>query len=184
MKQSDSLQLVEKGSLERPGPVGRMLRLGLGIVCLYALYALYLNHQTIIERPVAVLPNIAVMVFATIFIINYVVNIGFGTSWGRWPSYISAIVGTLLAGLAWILFGTPDHPVLGVALWLWLVYFYLHLGVSFVLAAAIATPGCEMRAIPELYGRITGRDIEEHHCPGSLITRIDTWERGRGTSPT
>lgn len=180
MKQSDPLQLVEKGSLGRPGPVGRLVRLGLGIACLYGLYVLVLHHQSIIERPVSVLPNIAVLVFATMFIINYVVNIGFGTSWGRWPSYISAIVGVVLAGLGWILFGTPDHLLLGVALWLWLVYFYLHLGVSFVLAAAIATPGCEMRAVPELIGRITGREIEEHHCPAAFITRIDAWERERG----
>ena len=183
MKQSDPLQLVEQGSLERPGPVGRLTRLTLGLVCAYALYQLILFRVSIISTPVSLLPNLALMVLAAIFIINYVVNIGFGTSWGRWPSYISAIVGMALAGLGWILFGTPDHPLFGVALWLWLVYFYLHLGVSFVLAAAIATPGCEMRAIPELYGRITARETEEHQCPAAFITRIDAWESGRRATP-
>jgi hypothetical protein len=124
------------------------------------------------------------MVFAAIFIMNYVVNIGFGKSWGRWPSYTTLVAAALLSGLGWLLFGTPDHPVLGVALWLWLMYFYTHLGFSFLLAATIATPGCEMRSIPELLGRIIGRAAQEHHCPASFITKIDAWERGRGTSPS
>ena len=184
MKQSDPLQLVTQGSLERPGPIGRLTRLALGLVCAYALYELIFYRVNIISTPVTVLPNLTVMVFAAILIMNYVVNIGFGKSWGRWPSYITLIAAAALSGLGWLLFGTPDHPVLGVALWLWLVYFYAHLGFSFLLAAIIATPGCEMRSIPELLGRMTGRAAQEHHCPASFITKIDAWERGRGTSPT
>jgi hypothetical protein len=181
MRQSDPLLLVEEGSLERPGPVGRLARLGLGGACMYALYVLLLHHQSIIQRPVSVIPNIAVIVFAAIFIINYVVNIGFGKSFGRWPSYLSLAAGGALAGLGWLLFDTPDHPLLGVGLWFWLVYFYAHLGISFLLAAIIATPGCEMRSIPELVGRITGRAALEHHCPASFITKIDAWERRAAT---
>ena len=184
MKQSDLLQLVEQGSLERPGPIGRMVRLAMGILCLYALYVLLVYRHSIMENPVSVLPEIVVIVFFAILIINYVVNIGFGKSWRRWPSYISIAAGAALAGFGWILFGTADHPLFGVGLWTWLVYFYSHLGISFVLAAAIATPGCEMRAIPELIGQIRGRETEEHHCPASFITRIDAWERGREAPPS
>ena len=79
------------------------------------------------------------MVFAAIIIINYVVNIGFGKSWGRWPSYFSIGAALLLAVMAWLAFGTPDHPLFGAALWAWLVYFYAHLGVSFILSAIIVS---------------------------------------------
>ncbi len=183
MKQSDPLQLVEEGSLERPGPVGRIVRLALGILCTYALYVLIFYRANIIATPVSVLPNLTVIVLAAVFIINYVVNIGFGKSFGRWPSYVSIAAMLLLATMSWLAFGTADHPMLGVIFWLWLVYFYLHLGASFVLAAAIATPGCEMRAIPELIGRIRGREVQEHHCPASFITSVDAWERGRVAPP-
>jgi hypothetical protein len=176
MKQSDPLQLVGAGSFERPGPVGRLVRLSLGIACLYGLYELILHHQSIIERPVSVLPNLAIPVIVALLIINYVVNIGFGRSWGRWPSNVSVVVGMALAFLGWMLLGTPNHPVLGFALWLWLVCFCAHLGISFLLAALIATPGCEMRSIPELLGRISGRVTKEHHCPAALISRVDIWE--------
>lgn len=131
--------------------------------------------------PVTTLPNLAVLALVAILLINYVVNIGFGRSFGRWPSYLSVGIAGVLAALGWMLFGTPNHPVLGVALWLWLTYFYAHLGISFLLAAVIATPGCEMRSIPELLGRISARPVREHHCPAALISKIDQWERRRAS---
>jgi hypothetical protein len=179
VKQSDPLQLVNEGTLEPPGPVGRLVRMSLGFACFYALYVLVLHIQSIIQTPVSVLPNIALLVFAAIIIINYVINIGFGKSWGRWPSYFSIGAALLLALIGWLVFGTADHPLFGAALWAWLMYFFAHLGVSFVLSAIIATPGCEMRAIPHLFGKISGRAVAEHHCPASFITKIDAWESKR-----
>jgi len=183
MKQSDPLLLVDEGSLERPGPVGRIVRFALGILCLYAIYELLLHHEAIIETPMSAIPNISFLVFVALLIINYVVNIGFGKSWGRIPSYLSIAVMLILAGVSWLTFGTLDHALLGAVLWGWLFYFYAHLGSSFVLAAIIATPGCEMRSIPELIGQITGQAALEHYCPASLITKIDAWERERGAPP-
>jgi len=179
MKQSDPLILVDKGTLGRPGPVGRIVRLGLGLLCLYGLSELLLYRQNIIQTPASVLPNISLLVLFAVFIINYVVNIGFGRSWGRWPSYLSVAGLLILAAISWLAFGNTDHPLFGAVLWAWLVYFYAHLGSSFVLAAIIATPGCEMRAIPELLGRLSGRATAEHHCPAAFITKIDEWERNR-----
>lgn len=177
MKQSDPLQFVEAGSLARPGPIGRALRLALGIACWYAVFQLIVYRQAIIADPVTLLPNLSIIVLAAICIINYVVNIGFGVSWGRWPSYVSLAAGVVLAITAWLLFGSANHPSFGVALWAWLLYFYVHLGSSFVLAAIVATPGCEMRAIPELIGRLSNRSAQEHHCPAALISKVDAWER-------
>ena len=177
MKQSDPLELVEEGSLERPGQAGRIVRFALGALCLYAIYELVVYRQAIINTPVSVIPNIAFLIFVAILIINYVVNIGFGKSWGRLPSYLSIAALLILGGVSWSMFGTLDHPLLGAVLWGWLFYFYAHLGLSFVLSAIIATPGCEMRSIPQLLGQVSGRAAREHHCPASLITRVDSWER-------
>jgi hypothetical protein len=171
--------MVNEGTLKPPGPVGRLVRMSLGIACFYALYSLVLHFQSITQTPISVLGNFSLILFAAIFIINYVVNIGFGKSWGRWPSYFSIGVALLLAAMAWLAFGTPNHPLFGAALWAWLVYFFAHLGVSFALSAIIATPGCEMRAIPHLFGKISGRAVAEHHCPASFITKIDAWESKR-----
>ena len=81
--------------------------------------------------------------------------------------------------VAFVIHGELNSPILGVPLFAWLTYFYGHLGLSFVVASVLATPGCEMRAIPELVGHMTGHGSAEHHCPSSLITKIDEWERQR-----
>ncbi len=176
MKQSDPLELEDPGLLKRPRSIGRLLRLLLGSACLYGLYYLLVYREAVITTPVSKLPNLVVLAAVAFWIVNYVVNIGFGKSWGRWPSYVSAIVMMTSATIGWMITGTPDNSILGAYLWLWLVYFYSHLGLSFVLAALIATPGCEMRSIPQLLGRLSGRKVQEHSCPASLITKIDLWE--------
>jgi len=40
----------------------------------------------------------------------------------------------------------------------------------------LATPGCEMRAIPHLLSLVTGQEAKEHYCPVGPLHRIDKWE--------
>lgn len=177
MKQSDPLELLDEGTLPRPGPIGRILRLALGIACTHAAWEILTYHETLIPTPIDALPNIAVMILVAFCVFNYVVNIGFGRDWKRWPLVVVTATIVLVAAGAWLFFGTANHWLPGLALWLWMVYFFLHLGASFLLAAILATPGCEMRAIPELFGKMRGNSVSEHACPATFITRIDEWER-------
>lgn len=178
MKQSDPLQLVEPGTLAPPGPIGRAVRLLIGAACLYALYQLVIYSSSIVALPVSHVDNIWPMLIVPFFIINPVVNIGFGVSWGRWPSYASVIALTLIALVSRVLTGSFDNPMFGASLWVWLIYFYTHIGLSFALAGVTATPGCEMRALPDLAGKLTGRPAQEHHCP-AFIGKLDEWELAR-----
>ena len=70
----------------------------------------------------------------------------------------------------------------GMPLWgvvtTWMIVIYGHLGISFVLATLLATPGCEMRAIPQLLGMASGKQAAEHYCP-AFIDKIDHWEHQR-----
>ncbi len=178
MKQSDPLQLVAPGSLAAPGPIGRAVRLLIGVACLYGLWQLLIYRGSIIALPISHVDNIWPLLVVPLFIINTVVNIGFGVSWGRWPSYVSVIALTAIALCSRVVTGSFDNAIFGASLWAWLVYFYAHLGVSFTLAAVAATPGCEMRALPDLIGKMTGRPAQEHHCP-AFIGTIDRWELRR-----
>jgi hypothetical protein len=56
---------------------------------------------------------------------------------------------------------------------------FLHLGIAYVLAAVIGTPGCEMRAFHDLYSRVTGIPTKEHYCPVGPLHPIDQWEARR-----
>ncbi len=178
IKQPDSLHLVEPGTIVAPGPIGRTVRLIIGAACLYALYQLIIYRSSIIAMPITHVDNIWPMLIVPLFIINAVVNIGFGVSWGRWPAYFSVITLTLIALFSRVLAGTFDNFIFGAGLWIWLVYFYTHIGLSFTLAGVAATPGCEMRALPDLIGRLTGKPAQEHHCP-AFIGTIDNWELQR-----
>lgn len=176
MKQSEPLAPVAPGTLPRPGPIGRLVRLVIGGACLYAVHELVVYHEDIIVAPFSNLANLAVLIAVAACVFNHVVNIGFGRSWRMWPVITAS--GTLI-GVALLSLAVFAHWLFGAALWSWLLYTYGHLGVSFVLAASIGTPGCEMRAIPQLFGKITGRSTDEHACPATFITAIDEWERGR-----
>ncbi|MDD9891479.1 MAG: hypothetical protein OXU66_15650 [Gammaproteobacteria bacterium] len=174
-----SLDLVDQGSLTRPGLIGRFVRLSLGIACLYGLWELIAVAPFFIERPIELLPNLSFMILVVLCIFNYVVNIGFSKDWNRYPVFVSVLIFTVIAAASYLVSGTPSSMLLGGSMVLWMAYFYAHLGISFVLAAILATPGCEMRAIPELFGRLTNRDTKEHHCPSSIISGIDRWEASR-----
>lgn len=177
-----SLQLVDRGTLIRPGPIGRILRLSLGLFCSYSLWELANIAPEFIPDPIRFLPNLTLMLLAAICIFNYVVNIGFSKDWHRYPLIISLLCFALLAVAGYIINGNASNNLLGISLLIWLGYFFAHLGASFLLAALLATPGCEMRAIPELFGRITGKASSEHHCPVSIISGIDNWENKRRQS--
>jgi hypothetical protein len=179
MKQSDPLELVGAGSLTRPGPIGRVVRFALGALCLYALWEIVLYANITTAQPLSTLDSRFLVLLAPLCIINYVVNIGFTKSWGHFPLVVSLIALGASAGGAFLTTGSFDSAIFGVPLNLWLAYFYGHLGVAFVLSALIATPGCEMRSIPGLFGRVRGRPSEEHHCPAAFITKIDEWEQSR-----
>jgi hypothetical protein len=179
MKQSDPLDLVEAGSLARPGPIGRLVRLALGVGCLYVFGEILYYAEWTTTQPFSSLDNRFLLFLAPACVFNYVVNIGFTRNWAQWPLIFSLVALAIAAGTAYAVSGSFDSPVFGVPLNLWLAYFYVHLGVSFVLSALIATPGCEMRAIPEFIGRVSGRASEEHHCPAGFITQLDEWEQRR-----
>lgn len=172
----------EPGSLPRPGVVGRLVRLVFGVWLLSALYAMLTSGLKLFsetEAPSSL--SFWLFVLIAFHITPYVVNIGFEKSWRRKPQAFILIIAAILIGVDLLMYGTWWAPPLGIFAWAWLVYFSAHLGLSFVLSTALGTPGCEMRAIPHLWTVLTGRDTQEHYCPGPL-DRIDKWETGRKTA--
>ena len=81
---------------------------------------------------------------------------------------LASIVSRLLTGS---LIGLP----LALAAYAFLFYTFGHLGISFLPSALLATPGCEMRAIPQLWSLIAGKDAKVQYCPG-FLTPLDRWE--------
>ena len=169
---------VEHGTRKPPGPIGRGMRLVLGATCAWFLVMILTGPAQVAAR-FPDTPGLWPWAFVALYLFSYVVNIGFGRTWGRWPQ-IAVIAGALVAS---ILSYTAHETFWGLPLaWFviaWLVYTYAHLAISFFLSAILGTPGCEMRALPHLLAIIGGRPPIEHQCPVSPLSRIDAWEANR-----
>ena len=176
---STKLNLVTPGSLVRPDPVGRLVRLVFGLLFLNFLWKVFQTRTDLLSSTLAGLIELSIGIVIALVVFNYVVNIGFSRDWRRIPQIVIALLFVLAALIGWLQYGSIWAQPMGAVAFVWLVYVYAHLSVSFLLSAILATPGCEMRAIPHLVSLITGRETGEHYCPGGPLHRIDLWEAGR-----
>lgn len=170
-------------ALVRPGAPGRTLRVALGIAVLSWLWALGTGWRTLWSGQVPwgnwgfwLLLAFAVYYTPTVF------GLRFARQAGHWPLLGVAAALAAAAGASWLTSGSPAGPAFGTALWLWLAAFAALLGVAFLLAAALATPGCEMRSYAHLAARLRGADATQVACPGMAdrLDAIGSPDRARG----
>jgi hypothetical protein len=173
------LKLDEPGTLPRPGLVGRLARLALGALCLWYVYGLVMIGGDVMSPAGNVPTMIWNGILPGLFLVSYVVNIGYSRAWKKWPAIISALAFAAVALVGQVTSGTVETVALARLVWSWELYVFAHLGLSFLLAAMIGTPGCEMRAFHDLYSRVTGVPTKEHYCPVGPLHPIDQWEVGR-----
>jgi hypothetical protein len=170
------LKLDEPGTLPKPGPVGRLLRFGLGLLCVSFVSGLLKIGADLIDSQGDIQELVWNGILPALFLISYVINIGFSRGWQKWPAIVSAAALLAIAALGYLLEGSFESAILVRAIWVWELYLFTHLGLSFLLAALIGTPGCEMRAIHDLYSRISGTPTQEHYCPVGPLNAVDRWE--------
>lgn len=170
------LKLDEPGSLPRPGPLGRLVRLALGVLCAWYVQGLIDVSNQLMDAAGHLRPAVWNGAAVGLFLINYVINIGFSRSWKKWPALASAALFLAVAGIGYFTAGAFETQLLARTVWVWTLYLYGHLGVAFIISGLIATPGCEMRAFHDLYSRITGIPTREHYCPIGPLHPIDQWE--------
>ena len=167
------------GTLESPGAIGRVVRVLSGLVLAFFIYQwLFILDRGDLDQPVVWL-----WVAFSFALAPYVVNIGFGVRWGAWPRVGLALVLVASLATAFAIHGTWNSDILWEGVRWSQTYVYGHLGISFLLSGVLGTPGCEMRAIPHLIGKLTGAASAEHYCPGPL-DRLDRWERSLRSEDT
>jgi len=170
------LKLDEPGSLPRPGPVGRIARLAFGALCLGYVISLLQVTGNLFGIDGHIKQIIWNGIIIGLFLVSYVVNIGFSKAWKKWPAIISASTFLLIAVAGFFVQGHVETKLLAQAIWGWELYVYSHLGLAFVLSSVIGTPGCEMRAFHDLYSRLTGNPTKEHICPIGPLHPLAQWK--------
>jgi len=174
------LKLSDPGSLPRPGPVGRIVRLSFGMLCLWQVTGLLQVTGDLLSNDGHIKPVVWNGILIGLFLVSYVVNIGFSKTWKKWPALISAGVFLLIAGFGYVTQSVFETNLLAQVIWGWELYVFSHLGLAFILSGIIGSAGCEMRAFHELYSRVTGVPTKEHYCPIGPLHSIDQWEAQRG----
>ena len=170
-------RFVPAGTLVKPSFIGRMIRLLNGILILILLVPSiafsisYFSTSTSVPREFLLWVAIA-LAFLNV---NHVVNLGLGRSWGRRPQYLIVAIVMIAIALDLGIYQSIWAPPLGLFIYLWLLVEYIPLGIAFLLAGILATPGCEMRSYHHLVALVLGQEPTEHFCPGG-IDFADHWE--------
>ena len=173
------LALDEQGTLPKPGPFGRLARLAFGVLCCSYVYGLWTARGSLVSGDGSIRPLLWNGILAGLFLVSYVVNIGFSRSWKNRPALASVALLLGVASVNYLSSGAVGGHLSAMVLHSWLLYVFGHLGLAFLLSALIGTPGCEMRALHHLYSLMTGRPTKEHHCPVGSLRPIDQWEAAR-----
>ena len=173
------LKLDEPGSLPKPGPVGRLVRLAFGLLCAWYVKGLIDVADTLVTSDGHIRTLIWNGILPGLFLVSYVINIGFSRAWRKWPAIVSAVVILSVAGIGYLMEGAVEAALLAHVIWIWELYVFSNLGFAFLIAGLIGTPGCEMRAFPALSSRLTGTPTREHYCPIGPLPPIDQWESRR-----
>ncbi|NIA27303.1 MAG: hypothetical protein GWP02_04535 [Desulfobulbaceae bacterium] len=173
------LKFDEPGSLPRPGPIGRLARLAFAALCLWYVWGLVQIFGSLLGTDSHIRPLVWNGIMPGLFLVSYVINIGYSRAWKKWPAIISGAVFLVIGGVAYLTSGSAETIWLATAIWVWALYLFTHLGLAFLVSAVIGTPGCEMRAFHDLYSRLTGVPTKEHYCPVGPLHPIDRWEARR-----
>lgn len=173
------LQLEAPGTIARPGPVGRLARLAFGAMCVFYVVGLIDVQHSMLNTAGHIRGVIWNGILPGLFLVSYVVNIGYSRGWKKWPAIVSGGALLLVAAYGFHAQGMLETEMLAQAIWVWELYIFAHLGLSFLLSALLGTPGCEMRAMHDLWAKLTGNQAREHLCPVGPLCSIDRWESGR-----
>ncbi len=170
---ADQLVQTDPEELVKPGLLGRAIRAALGLLTLGWLVLLLLVWRR--ERWAGEVPLdfgfVGLVAFA-LWGTSYVFNIALGLSWGQKTLALvlaGAAVAAVIGGVAG---GGFPNALFGIYLWAWFVALTGLLGPAHLLAAALGTPGCEMRSYVHALTLLRGGDAGTVVCPGG----VDRWD--------
>ena len=127
-------------SLPKPGPIGRSVRLALGLLLLFfAGYAL--TRYRLGGSPSAGDLGLWIGLGYALYYLPDAINLGFGRAWGRRPQLVAATA-VVVAGLIDLVSGgTFLGPAFGLVVVVVIIYAFTHIGLSMIVATIIAAPG-------------------------------------------
>ena len=126
--------------LPKPGPIGRSVRLALGLFLLYFAVSA-LTQYRLGGSPSATDLGVWIGLAFAVYYLPDVINLGLGRSWGRRPLFVGVTAVGVAGLIDGVSSGTVLGPALGLIVFLLIAYAFTHIGLSMILASIIAAPG-------------------------------------------
>jgi hypothetical protein len=143
----------------RPGPVGLLIRAVLGVAVVYALVELVTQWGSFRDKNLIESGFWFITLF-TLFV-SEVFNIGLRRHWGLWPLVVFLAGAAALGAAGYLAAGEVWTTALAAWVYAGDLLVFGALTVSFPVAIATRTPGCELNALPKLVTRLRGTTDEE-----------------------
>ena len=159
------MQAIEEGhelrpGPARPGPVGLLIRVVLGMAAVYGLVELVTNWDVFRDQDLIESDFWFITLF-TLCLLPDVFNIGLRRRWGVWPLVVFLAGAAAIGSVGYLASGEVWTTALAAWVYAADLLVFAALSVSFPVAIATRTPGCEFNAIPRLVARLRGRADEE-----------------------
>jgi hypothetical protein len=168
--------------LARPGPIGLTIRVILGAAVIYFLVALLTKWNVFLDHDP--IESDRYYTLATLWLLPHVFTYTFLRRWGPRPT-IAFVAGGAALGLAgYLVAGVIWNPVLASWVYAGDLLVMAALAVSFPVAIATRSPGCELGAIPWVIASRHGRThvLPRPGCAVGL-DHLDRWEATRRRAP-
>jgi hypothetical protein len=161
--------------LPRPGPVGLAVRVMLGAFVIYSFVALFTKWNVFVERDP--IESGRFYTLATVVLLPYLFDLTFRRRWGLWPAIVFVAGGAALGLAGWMVSGEFWNLVLAGWVYAGDLLVFAALAISFPVAIATRSPGCELGAIPWILARRRGATYEVLR-PGCAVglDYLDRWE--------
>jgi uncharacterized protein YndB with AHSA1/START domain len=145
-----------------PGPVGLLIRVLLGAAAVYALVELVTQWDAFRDQNLIESGFWLITLFT--LCLSDVFNIGLRRRWGPWPTVIFLAGAVVLGSVGYLAAG--EVWITALAAWVYAgdLLVFGALSVSFPVAIATRTPGCELNAIPRLAARLHGSADQARRC--------------------
>jgi hypothetical protein len=162
-KGSYGMQAVDEGrelrpGPARPGPVGLLIRVVLGAASIWGLVELVTNWDVFRDQDLIESDFWFITLF-TLCLLPDVFNIGLRRRWGVWPLVVFLAGAVAIGSVGYL----GEVWTTALAAWVYAgdLLVFAALSVSFPVAIATRTPGCELNAVPRLVARLRGTEAAE-----------------------
>jgi hypothetical protein len=143
-----------------PGPLGLLVRVVLGAAAVYALVELVTQWDAFRDRNLIESDFWFITLF-TLCLLADVFNIGLRRRWGAWPIVVFLAGAAAITAAGYLTAGELWTTALAAWVYAGDLLVFGALSISFPVAVAMRTPGCELNALPKLVARLRGTTDEE-----------------------